>query len=80
MAKIFNDEYVPDDIPFEDIKDLIGKEAWEDIKNDIEMKYSEGEKVNPREIMIAILQHYFELGEIVSNNIYEMFQFIFSIY
>lgn len=80
MAKIFNGEYVPDDIPFEDVEDLIGKEAWEDIKNDIEMKYSEGEEVNPREIMIAILHRYFELGEIVSNNIYEMFQLIFSIY
>lgn len=80
MAKIFNGEYVPDDIPFEDVEDLIGSEVWNDIKNDIEIKYSEGEEVNPREIMIAILQHYFELGEIVSNNIYEMFQFIFSIY
>lgn len=80
MAKIFNGEYVPDDIPFEDVENLIGKEAWEDIKNDIEIKYSEGEEVNPREIMIAILHRYFELGEIVSNNIYEMFQLIFSIY
>lgn len=80
MAKIFNGEYVPDDIPFEDVENLIGKEAWEDIKNDIEIKYSEDEEVNPREIMIAILHCYFELGEIVSNNIYEMFQLIFSIY
>lgn len=80
MAKIFNGEYIPDDIPFEDVENLIGKEAWEDIKNDIEIKYSEGEEVNPREIMIAILHRYFELGEIVSNNIYEMFQLIFSIY